>query len=283
MTALAAEGQVLQQGETLFALNAEPTVLLIGSTPAYRELSTSSENGPEILQLEQGLLALGYDPGTVDEEYTAATANAVERWEADLKRTNPDGIVQLGEVVFSSGPVRVGTHAVAVGETVSAGSRILEVTGTARVVTLDLDAARQDLLKPDDKVQVTFSNGASVEGTVSSIGKVATTPSSDGGTAGSTTSDDSTVSVIVALPEDPNIPDLDQAPVTVGIAQEQRQDVLAVPVTALLALAEGGYGLEVVEPSGATKTVPVRTGTYADGYVEVSGDGISAGTKVVNG
>jgi hypothetical protein len=57
--------------------------------------------------------------------------------------------------------------------------------------------------------------------------------------------------------------------------------VLAVPVAALLALAGGGYGLEVVEPSGHHVLVPVRTGVVAGGEVEVNGAGIAAGARVV--
>jgi hypothetical protein len=51
-------------------------------------------------------------------------------------------------------------------------------------------------------------------------------------------------------------------------------------VSALLARASGGYALEVVDGS-TTRLVSVETGSYADGYVEVSGSGISEGTKVV--
>ena len=57
--------------------------------------------------------------------------------------------------------------------------------------------------------------------------------------------------------------------------------VLAVPVSALLALAGGGYGLEVVTPSGAHRLVGVAAGLFASGQVQVSGPGITAGTRVV--
>jgi hypothetical protein len=53
-----------------------------------------------------------------------------------------------------------------------------------------------------------------------------------------------------------------------------------VPVTALLALAEGGYGLEVVAEDGTTSTVPVDTGLFAEGKVEVSSPEIEEGTVV---
>jgi membrane fusion protein, multidrug efflux system len=58
-----------------------------------------------------------------------------------------------------------------------------------------------------------------------------------------------------------------------------RTHVLTVPVAALLALAEGGYGVQVVE-GATTRIVAVETGLFAGGRVEVSGAGISEGMTV---
>ena len=69
--------------------------------------------------------------------------------------------------------------------------------------------------------------------------------------------------------------------VQVSLAVQSARDVLAVPVSALLALAGGGYGLEVVGPSGAHRLVGVTAGLFASGQVQVSGPGITAGTRVV--
>ena len=60
---------------------------------------------------------------------------------------------------------------------------------------------------------------------------------------------------------------------------ERRKNVLTVPVAALLALAEGGYGLQVVE-AGAVRHVPVRVGLFAEGRAEVSGAGLADGMTV---
>ena len=55
--------------------------------------------------------------------------------------------------------------------------------------------------------------------------------------------------------------------------------MLTVPVAALLALAEGGYGVEVVDGS-TSHYVAVETGLFAGGRVEVSGDGLAEGMTV---
>jgi hypothetical protein len=56
-----------------------------------------------------------------------------------------------------------------------------------------------------------------------------------------------------------------------------------VPVNALLALAGGGYAVEVVNAAGVHRLVPVSLGLFddADGLVQVSGSGLRAGQHVV--
>jgi multidrug efflux pump subunit AcrA (membrane-fusion protein) len=75
--------------------------------------------------------------------------------------------------------------------------------------------------------------------------------------------------------------DLDRAPVQVRLTTASRPGVLAVPVTALLALAEGGYGVETIQPDGLHRVLAVTTGLFADTMVEVNGNGITEGVTVV--
>jgi hypothetical protein len=69
------------------------------------------------------------------------------------------------------------------------------------------------------------------------------------------------------------------ASVDVTFTAAERKDVLTVPVAALLALHEGGFGVEVVD-AATSRYVPVRTGLFSSGWVEISGDAITAGTTV---
>jgi hypothetical protein len=67
--------------------------------------------------------------------------------------------------------------------------------------------------------------------------------------------------------------------VNVDITTQRAPNVLAVPVNALLALQGGGFGVDVV--SGHTShLVGVTTGLYSDNLVQVSGSGLSVGTRV---
>ena len=65
----------------------------------------------------------------------------------------------------------------------------------------------------------------------------------------------------------------------VNITSQRASNVLAVPVNALLALQGGGFGVQVV--TGArSHLVGVTTGLYGNTLVQVSGPGITAGTRV---
>jgi hypothetical protein len=72
---------------------------------------------------------------------------------------------------------------------------------------------------------------------------------------------------------------LDKAPVSVEMESARAENVLSVPIEALLALREGGFGVEIVE-GGRSRVVAVRTGTYGGGRVEIAGTGLTAGMKV---
>jgi hypothetical protein len=66
----------------------------------------------------------------------------------------------------------------------------------------------------------------------------------------------------------------------VAITQQRAEGVLAVPVTALLARAGGGYAVQVAGPHG--RLIPVAVGLFDDasGLVAVTGTGLAAGLPV---
>ncbi|MFD7153237.1 peptidoglycan-binding protein [Kribbella sp. NPDC059898] len=71
-------GSTITEGKALLEITGRPVIGLAGVLPMYRTLSPGSK-GPDVLQLEQTLDRLGYDPGTVDDEYTLSTSAAVEK------------------------------------------------------------------------------------------------------------------------------------------------------------------------------------------------------------
>jgi hypothetical protein len=79
---------------------------------------------------------------------------------------------------------------------------------------------------------------------------------------------------------------LAQVPVTLRTVSESTPGAFVVPTTALVALAEGGYALQVVDGTTAdgapaTHLIAVDVGQFTDGVVAVSGPEVAAGLEVV--
>ena len=281
-TGLPAVGLVIGQGQTLYALDGRPVPLLYGSQAAYRVMTTGV-SGTDVQQLEQDLIAMGFANSTnlvTDGKFTGADAAAVKRWQAALG-VPQTGTVQLGDVVFRPGAVRVTALHVSPGSPVSVGGQIMDVTSANKVVTIPLNPALGYQVKQGDTVTIDLPDGHTrVPGTVSSVSTVATQQS--GNTMQNPNGAPQTTLNVTVAPSDPNaVPNLDQAPVTIDITTQSARNVLAVPVNALLALAGGSYGVEVVDHNGQHRLIPVQTGIFDSSRVEVSGQGLSEGMTVV--
>lgn len=281
ITSVASAGTTVTLGAPLFAIDLEPTVLLAGEVPAYRDLDTGSPDGPDVAQLERYLADAGFGAGlTVDENFTAATADAVRGWEESLGRADPDGAVELGDVVFADGPQRVAAVDAGVGAQVQAGGGVVRTTPTIKVVTLDLDPDAASGLVVGDAVALRLPGAKATTGKITSVGTATETTAAE---PGAEPSAEPTVPIVIT-PDDPAAADgVDSATVAVAVERSRDEGVLAVPVTALLALAEGGYAVQVVDPAAPQghRLVAVQVGTFADEKVAVTGAGIEEGVKVM--
>jgi peptidoglycan hydrolase-like protein with peptidoglycan-binding domain len=276
ITGLPAVGHVVRRGKVAYDLDGAPVALLYGSVPAYRTLSEGM-TGPDVRELNQNLIALGY--ATRAElvplrDFSAETADALERYQTALGITDPTGSLALGQAVFLPTAAKItalGTG-VALGAAATAGEALLTASSTTPVATIDLGTSQEGELKPGDHVGITLPDGSYTPGVVTSVGKVATTNAS-----GTTY-----VPVTVTLTRPGAAGGLSQAPVTVVVTTGNVNNVLVVPVDALLSRAGGGYSVEVIGPHGH-KLVPVSVGVFdnAAGKVQVSGAGLAAGERVV--
>jgi peptidoglycan hydrolase-like protein with peptidoglycan-binding domain len=288
VTWLPPAGSRASLGDTLLDVDDRPVVLLYGTTPAFRAMddgtfeSSTSEVpatppettspdggtsdaaeqqrpppepppaepsiGSDVAQLESGLAELGYTGFTVDEEFTAGTASAVARWQEDLG-IPPTGRVELGDVVFLPGPIRLRPMADALGRPVGEGS-VLQ-TGLTKAVDVETeDASWADA---GVRVDVTLPSQRTVRGHVVAVSSAGTDPES--GASGVSH---------VRVELDRAQPSTAPGPVTVTYVTAERKGALVVPVTALVALAEGGYGVELADGG----YLGVEPGLYADGVVD---------------
>ncbi|MDQ1721456.1 MAG: hypothetical protein QOI26_1190 [Pseudonocardiales bacterium] len=270
VTALPATGSTLKRGQALYHVDNGPVVLLYGSLPAYRALSVGTE-GADVKQFEQNLYEMGYRGFTVDEKYSDTTVAAVKKWQGDLGLPKT-GTVDLGRVVYAAGPLRVDTQKAAVGDALQPGAAVLTYTGTSRVVTVKLAVSDQRLAVKTAVVSVKLPDGKTVPATIAKTQTVIQPAEGQNPAA-------TKIEVTVAVDDETALAGLDEATVAVGFTASQRKDVLTVPVAALLALAEGGYGVQVVDGT-TTRIVAVQTGLYASGRVEISGDGLTEAMTV---
>jgi multidrug efflux pump subunit AcrA (membrane-fusion protein) len=290
VTGLPAIGEVIRRGRPLYSLAGEPVLLMYGAVPAYRPLAEGVSEGRDVEQLERNLAALGYDPGSVDEDFTAATAAAVAAWEEDLG-LEASGEVELGRVAFLPGPQRVTELEATLGEALGGGSGgesetgseppstpVLRTSSTRRVVSVELEADQQSIAHRGQKVQVVLPGGAEVRGEVSGLAAV----EAAGGEGGPEEEAEAGVEATVSVTGKHRIPALDGATVSVRFTQRVRRHVLSVPLTALIAIGGERFAVYVRE-GGARRSLVVTPGLAADGYVEVEGRGLEAGMPVETG
>jgi peptidoglycan hydrolase-like protein with peptidoglycan-binding domain len=275
-TRLPSIGDVISAGKPFYRVDNQPVILLRGAyVPVYRTL-TRGLKGLDVRQLNAALVELKYattdqvDP--TSDYFGSGTYWALSRFQkaVGIKKS---GKLTLGQVIFL--PVtrlRITKVDAIRGASVNPGQTVIEGSSTDRQATLKLNASQQAEVKVGDKVTVTMPTGSTTPGEVSVVGKVATA-----------VGDDTTIDVSVKLLKPHDTGNLDQAPVQIAIVSDTAKNVLSVPVNALLALAGGGYAVEVVDAGGAHTLIRVAPGLIDDskGRVEVSGTGLAEGQNVV--
>jgi peptidoglycan hydrolase-like protein with peptidoglycan-binding domain len=160
---------------------------------------------------------------------------------------------------------------------------VLTTTSTQQLVQLKLKAEQQQLAHVGELVPVQLPGGGVVRGRIVEVGTVASEASGAQGEkgekgAGEEGSGESTIPVTLALTR--HVRHLDEAPVSVELVKSVRRHVLAVPATALFATAGDRYAIEILEGDRRVE-VPVTTGMFADGYVQVEGAGLHEGQTVI--
>jgi len=266
LTGLLDVGATADRGMVLYTADEQPVVALLGDLPAWRTLEQGVDDGDDVRQLEENLVALGYGDGLdVDESFTADTAAAVEAWETDLGRAAPDGAVTIGDVVFLAAPGEVLGHEASVGDILAAGSPVLTIGSEQRIVVADVDATEAGGWTPGSTVELEWSDGTTTEGTVIGTGRDVT---------------DGQVELTVAV----GAGDLGAgdgrsgAEATVALVDARRDGVVAVPVAAII--DDGGSpAVRVAQPDGPDRTSRVETGLVADGWIEITA-GLDGGEEI---
>lgn len=268
LTELPAVGSTIASGQRLAEVDGRPVVLLTGTRPVWRELAAGVDDGEDVRQLEQALSDLGFGSSSldVDDEWTSATTSAVKLFQKWMGM-EVDGRLALGEVVFAPSDVRIDSVGGHLGDEASAAA--IEVTGDQQLVLAKASPADSDLVAAGTRVEIELPSGRTVPGTVFAVG--------------APTSDDSGTSLPVTVVADSPLDAVDGLGVDVEITDVAVADATAVPAASLLALAEGGYAVELQDATTTTGTrlVGVEVGAFDDdGWVQITGE-VHPGDQVV--
>jgi hypothetical protein len=124
LTYLPTVGATIKPGQALYDVDGSPIVLMDGTVPAFRTLTSGVSNGPDVTELNRNVVTLGFDPShqiTVNDTWQAGTTAAVEAWQASLGQTQT-GTVTLGQVVFLPGVRRIDSVTGVLGSTGGGGA-----------------------------------------------------------------------------------------------------------------------------------------------------------------
>lgn len=263
ITWLPADEIVVQPGEVLWEVDRQPVPYLDGAIPMYRELYWGATKGDDILQLETLLIAEGYGPEAwvADTSFNRTTRNALKELQKAYGMTD-DGAIGPSEVVFGTVPLRVADTA-HVGDATANGA-ILTVTDAAAEVSVTTTSRQLSTFQDSPDVVIVLADGRQL---AASVDEIKATPADDQGRFGYRV----TYVVTDAVGE--------AQPVKVRIEQILADDALTVPVDALIALAEGGYAVEVVTDGGNVLRA-VEVIDFDDTRVAFTGD-LAEGDLVV--
>lgn len=274
VTASHPKGTVVDTGDEIVRVADRPVTLAIGPMPMFRTLEKidtrrRDENnrrltlleGADVLQLQTFLVGAGFDvDGTleVDGVFGARSETAVEAWQ-EAQGLPITGRVDTGQLIFAPHPLRLDRE-LRVGAPISP----IEVTRADPSVMVDTSNRDRSVLTPGTDVTVVLTGGQRLAGRSE---KQERTTGADGSTTWRTT-----------ITPDGTLPDESSA--TVEVRDVVAHDATLVPASALLALAEGGFAVEVVGEDATTTLVSVELVDALEGQAAVVGD-VSPGDAVV--
>ncbi|MEY2414940.1 MAG: hypothetical protein QOH53_274 [Ilumatobacteraceae bacterium] len=224
---------------------------------------------------EQALNTLGFNADatmTVDDHFDDATATATAAWLASLGvAADPASIVMpAGSFTVVPAGLSIGTAVVTDGTVLAGDSVVMSLTAPSRQVTTTAPIG-DTTFALGATINVEFPDKTVQPGTVVNVGNVAANTT---GTPGDTP----TVPITIDVDNIPaSVDSFVEIPVTLRVVSANVPNAIVVPVSALVALKEGGYAVEEVtgsNPNGTnlTKLVAVKPGLFSNGFVQVDGD-----------
>ncbi len=269
VTAVAVDvDDVVAEGDLLVRLDGRPMLAVVGDTPYWRPLDRSSSDGPDIEMLERFLDDAGYDPGTVNQDFTNLTEDALEDWQEDLGYP-VDGRFLPTDVAVEQWPATVGEVGVEVGDAVGPGQPLLSFVEDGLEVSIQVD--------PTDRSRLAIGLPATITVTATdvlvpgSIAELAEAPTVD-------------AQGVERYPGEVRVDGpldlVEGAAVRVEVVLAEVTDALVVPVASVSLDGNGAEEVRILTADGTIERVAVETGLTEGALVEVV-DGLDGSEQVV--
>ena len=255
-------------GDTLLHLDGRPMRAVSGDTPYWRPLDRSSTDGPDVETLERFLADEGYSPGTVNQDFSETTENALEDWQEDHGYP-VDGRFLPTDLAVQQWPARVGDVFVDVGDQVGQGQPLVGFVEDDLAVTLQVDPTDRSRLEPGLPAVITVTaTDVEAAGTVSEL---ADAPEVDG---------QGVERYRGEVTVDGDLDLVEGAAVRVEVILAEVTDALVVPVASVSLDGSGSEEVRILAPDGTIERVPVVTGLTEGALVEVI-EGLDGSEQVV--
>ncbi len=267
VTSVLAAGTVVTTGDVLYAVESVPVVALEGALPAWRALSSSSDDGPDITQLKKGLVALGYADAamTIDESWDSDLTTAVKAFQTGYG-LSVTGSVPLGQVAF----VPVGTKVVsitsAVGASVTDGTVVLSLATGQLFATGNVPTGHEASYQRGQKVTIETGSGTTVDGVIWSL----TSATEDGAAV--------VRALVVPTAEMPGVATGGSVTIKATIGHLANQ--LLVPRDAIASRIDGSYVVGVLDQDGNVSWVTVEVAGTSGLTAAVTSTELKAGDQV---
>jgi multidrug efflux pump subunit AcrA (membrane-fusion protein) len=232
-------GRVSEGGSTSFTIVADEAV--VEDTSVNYQVSGSADPGVDYEAL----------PGTV---VMRAGTSVVT---VPIRTLDDDVVFQPSDMIVADWPARVGTVQVDEGEFVLQGEVVLTLTEPDFTVTLSVSPSDRSELAVAQAVTVELeAGGQEVPGVIIELDDNATV-ADDGA---------ETYEGVVDVTEE--LAGVDGASVSIDVTLDERVDVLAVPVAAVLSTG-GEHQVRVVDDDGKIERVNVEVGLVDDEFIEI--------------
>ena len=190
-----------------------------------------------------------------------------------------DIVFEPTDMIVGSWPIRIGQVYVKQGQTISAGSPIMDLTESQNTITLQ--ASPSDFTKLALGQSCTFTIAGSQTEYNGTISELDSNPTIQSGSGSSSSQQifEGRIAVTNLPKSDRNA---DGASVSITVVTQEADNVLAVPIAAIKQNGTGVDEVRVIDMSAKqkVKTVPVTTGLTEGSYVQITG-GLKLGETVI--